>query len=1159
MGPRPDFDYHRAARVRRAHARELLPTMPTLSSILVQRGAVTMRAVEDAIARQVFHGGDLATNLLEVGAIREDALLPVLAESLELPPAPLGRLPAPPARVLRLVPGELALRHGIFPVELWERALVVATAEPLSASVEDDLGFALDLAIRQVVAPLVRIRQAIGEHYGIPLERRFLRLVAKLDGQVDPSPSAAPPPGRDLLPVKMPRPISIPSPSFGTGVPSGDFEPARLLDERPQVKTPFVAAHDFVNPAIPKSPGVPRDAAAVLNPPPASSQTLLLDAAFMRAESFHDDRHHADAPSVDAAWDAAPEPIAPQVSSPEEAPILNGTADVAHADAAPIVDLSLPEEPPRDAEPASPEAPPAAPRSLGGTRTRALAGVLKQALRAERASAPLDKTKRDTRPAWRPANRRKGPFTAVMAEREMEEATVSDAVLEILFAFAQQFFEYTAIFVVQGDLAEGRDASGPGADRVTVAAIGVPLDRPSSLARARDRRAPLIGRLDAEGLDADLARDLSRSPRAVALLPVLVKTRVVAIVYGDDGAADVELPSVGDVIAMIALAGAALERVALRKKLAGRLLEIPHRVRIIEAPEPAQAAETRAQSVAALARAVSTATMPAVASLEPITTEPQSAPDPELDNPAPIVLDHAVAFAVPVPRQAPVPVAPAAPPASVATFSSPEVEITTEVFDEASFDEAAFDDAAFDEAAFDVAPPDDSVLPPSQGPRTARYFDDPPLPDAPTVAMPRVEMPGAGILFPEEPSPERAPTPPPESVVPRTRTEAGRRGLAPIYEGRSAARSSTPAGFEPLPSTPPPNATAWTTFPSAPPPEAVIAPRARADRPIIPREDHDEPSAPEPATSVKPRAARASVDHTTVPSVVVDVGAEYQSLLTRFIDGGRGSQEAFAELVREGEHVVSAVMARFPGPLRVDRHRARAELPAASQCGPILELVVAIRRPALPFVSVRLSSPDPEVRFWATHVLGELRYAEAASALLPRLFDDDAAVRRIARRSAAALVGAGAAGAPILKGLEDITKNPEEPAPNRVLAIETMGEIRSGALVPSLVTALEGSAEDLVEAARRALLIIARQDFGRDADRWRQWWARHGKRHRIEWLIDALMHEQPSLRRAAGDELKALTKEYFGYYDDLPKRERERAQELYRTWWEREGRARFAS
>ena len=50
------------------------------------------------------------------------------------------------------------------------------------------------------------------------------------------------------------------------------------------------------------------------------------------------------------------------------------------------------------------------------------------------------------------------------------------------------------------------------------------------------------------------------------------------------------------------------------------------------------------------------------------------------------------------------------------------------------------------------------------------------------------------------------------------------------------------------------------------------------------------------------------------------------------------------------------------------------------------------------------------------------------------------------------------------------------------------------------------------------------------------------------------MHEQAALRAAAGEELKTITKEYFGYYDDLPKRERERAQSRYREWWNSVGR-----
>jgi hypothetical protein len=295
-----------------------------------------------------------------------------------------------------------------------------------------------------------------------------------------------------------------------------------------------------------------------------------------------------------------------------------------------------------------------------------------------------------------------------------------------------------------------------------------------------------------------------------------------------------------------------------------------------------------------------------------------------------------------------------------------------------------------------------------------------------------------------------------------------------------------------------------------------------------------------------------------LPTVIVDVAAEYASLLDRVLHGGTNSDEAFAELVRNGEQVLPALSSRFPGPLRVDRHRARDLLPAASQCGPILELMVAMRRLALPFITVRTTSVDPDARFWATHVLGEMRYPEAANAILPRLFDDEVSVRRVARRAAASLVSGGAAGEPILVGLDHLARNVDEAIPRRVLAIETMGEIRAGELAPPLVAVLGDPSEEVANAARRALLLITRQDFGRDSKRWSDWWANNASRHRIEWLVDALMHEVPSIRRAAGDELKQLTKEYFGYYDDLPKKERERAQGRYREWWEREGRQRFA-
>ncbi len=1035
--------------------------MPTLSSILVQRGAATMRAVEDAIARQVLHGGDLPTNLLELGSVDEAMLTAILAESFGLDPAPTGKLHAPAPAVIRLIPVDLAHRHSIFPIAQPGRQLIVAAAEPLTAAVRDDLGFALDLEIITRIALLVRVRQALAEHYAFSLDRRFQRLVTKLGGVRKPEVAAAPPPENEGYRVRPPQAISVPAPSFGTGVSSAP----RAFQEAPSLE-----AH-----------------AALVRP----SRGRLEDVAALKTP-------------IKAALAAQPLPVI-------EVPDAGAQEDVT---------------PPADAPQGEP--PPAAgsPAARAPAVAQALAGWVQHEIKNERTTtALLDKTQ--PRPAVRAA-RRKGPFTAAMAEDELEAAETTDAVLDVAFAFSAQFFEYCALFAIQGELAEGRDAAGPGAGRERVMALGVPLDLPSSFERLRRRRAPMVGPLDDQGLDADVLRDLGRSAaragRSVALLPILIRTRVVAILFGDDGDADVTLPALGDVIVFTALAARALERILVRKKLGSRAPDMPLRPPSGAPDAPPPLKTPMRPDTVSIARMRALVEPPGArdrAGSVPVAGAPAPAATPKNEG------DY---------RAPPDLIAPLSPPqgaASAADSTPPEDP------DDRPRDTVDWSHHARAQVAIAASPEGDVDADAERGDRTTWVgmapSDDDDEDDH--AHMPMGERPTYRKL--------RVPRQAEESAENRAR-----RGPAPAFEGRAAALPPPPTPLSPLPRTPPSNATAWTTFPSQrPAPLSLLRRPPTSDRPI-PREDIDS----SPGVSFVPALEASPIS----PSLVSDAGAEYVALIQRVIDGGPGSQEAFDELVRHGEHALQALMAKFPGPLRVDRHRAREQLPAASQCGPILELLVTIRRPALPFVSGRASSMDPEIRFWATHLLGELRYAEAATVLIPRLFDEDAGVRRIARRSASALVAAGPPGEPILLGLDNITRNPDHPSSHRIIAIETIAEIRSGAMVPALIAVLEGRAEDVADAARRALVIITRQDHARDVRRWHEWLSRNVARHRIEWLIDALMHEQPSLRRAAGDELKLITKEYFGYYDDLPKKERERAQSLYRTWWEREGKPRFS-
>jgi HEAT repeat protein len=249
-------------------------------------------------------------------------------------------------------------------------------------------------------------------------------------------------------------------------------------------------------------------------------------------------------------------------------------------------------------------------------------------------------------------------------------------------------------------------------------------------------------------------------------------------------------------------------------------------------------------------------------------------------------------------------------------------------------------------------------------------------------------------------------------------------------------------------------------------------------------------------------------------------------------------------------------MEKFPGPIAVEPLTLDATLPRVAECGPILRLVASQRRTAVPYVLSLVDDDDADKRFWATYLITELVYPDAIDATVRRVFDDDARVRRVARLAARALAEAHPAA--VIDRLSPTVQDKIGKKDHRMLAIDTLGETREPLAVLALVPVLSDKSSEISAAARAALTTVTRQDFGTDSKKWEVWWANNKDRHRIEWLIDALTHEQASLRSTAAEELKTITKEFFGYHDDLPKKEREKAQARYREWWAQVGRVRFS-
>lgn len=1020
----------------------------SLSTRIVQRGIATVREVEEALARQVLYGGDLVTNLLEVTRIDEGRLMPIVAEELGLPNAPIGELPRATREAQRMVAPEVALERAMAPLTMDSEALVVAVAEPLPADDEQELAFALAIPILQQIAPLVRIRQALQRDYGVPLDRRLERLLEKMKDN-------------------------------GPGTKSS-FPPARM--------------------AVPAPKDPPR---------PPSNQ-------------------------------------------------------------------------PRPKPARSPEPPPVRPSGTPPTLLRSMEA-----------------------PPARPPRRRRGPLTMEVAEKELEAASERDTIFDLLFEYSRQYFDYTALFLVKDDVAEGRDASGEGAPRDLVARVGVPLDLPSLLGKARNEKKLVRGKGDPSGVDGVLAKDLARKGNTEwVVLPVVVRKRVVALLLGDGGEGGIDDAGLEEVTAVATQAVSAFERVIVRRKLKGSAPPgaddnpSPH----TQIPKTQLSAEARRPSVEELAapiRDLVNETERPASDLEqtarqppalPLSAKPSERPIANRSSapPAANVVAVRKLSGAPIPREEPMSLEMRAVDLPVAKNSSRPPP-----------------------AASRPAPPPPSPLvpPPPPPPPVPTAVSSPP--SSANSPMPR-SKPSGTLRRAVAPPLEFGSQPPPPVVSPMFAESDRERRLVAEIQGTPAPPTIRdalpPAVTEPPPPEPAPF-TAAPTSPKAaspPPPKSSSITDPSPLSPFIPGPPRtleiigDESATPMPvdlrgddATPAAPSVAEAPVSPVRVtsklqvslpsvpkpmppseqqisvaphrppssrrdserglPSVIVDTTSEYVAHVNKVLEGD--DEEAENQLIRAGGAAMPAIMERFPGPIAVEPLTLDATLPRVAECGPILRLVASQRRTAVPYVLALVDSDDADKRFWATYLITELVYPDAIDAVVRRVFDEDARVRRVARLAARALAESHPSA--VVDRLSPTVQDKIGKKDHRMLAIDTLGETREPLAVLALVPVLSDKSSEIGAAARAALTTITRQDFGTDSKKWEAWWQQHEDHHRLEWMMDALTHDQASIRAAASEELKAITKEFFGYHSDLPKREREKAQARYREWWKEVGRVRF--
>ena len=135
-----------------------------LGETLVRDGLITKEQLSKALQEQTQSGNRLGYCLVKLGYIDENELTKIVARQHRMPAVDLTRFEVD-ARIVKLIPSDLATKHLILPLKRDGRTLTVAMADPTNIAVIDDLKFITRYDIFPVLAGEFTLRNFVEKHY----------------------------------------------------------------------------------------------------------------------------------------------------------------------------------------------------------------------------------------------------------------------------------------------------------------------------------------------------------------------------------------------------------------------------------------------------------------------------------------------------------------------------------------------------------------------------------------------------------------------------------------------------------------------------------------------------------------------------------------------------------------------------------------------------------------------------------------------------------------------------------------------------------------------------------------------------------------------------------------------------------------------------------
>jgi type IV pilus assembly protein PilB len=139
-------------------------SMSRLGDRLVAEKLISTDQLQKALAEQKGSAEKLGTILVRLNFITEDSLVAFLSKQYAIPAITVAQVDPDPD-VLKLVPEQIAKKHGVLPIKRMGNTLTLAMADPTNVFALDDVGFMTGLQIQPVVASEAAIRKAFERLY----------------------------------------------------------------------------------------------------------------------------------------------------------------------------------------------------------------------------------------------------------------------------------------------------------------------------------------------------------------------------------------------------------------------------------------------------------------------------------------------------------------------------------------------------------------------------------------------------------------------------------------------------------------------------------------------------------------------------------------------------------------------------------------------------------------------------------------------------------------------------------------------------------------------------------------------------------------------------------------------------------------------------------